>query len=353
MNNYGDIGNATAGYYFRQLLRHAMPVLILERFAQAKVLPRNETKIAQFRRSKAFGPATIPLTEGVPPQGSDFGYDTITVQIQQYGDYSEITDVIQDLSKDNVPSDISKRQGEQIGETRELLTWDVVRAGTNRSVPTAGRTGVTKTFVLTSARQRTETTALAKQKGKKFTEVMAGSEDYDTSPIEAAYVAVAHTDLDSTIRDLNGTTARNEFVPTSKYGRMGVISPHELGSFENVRYVTSPDLPPFSGGGGAVANTTDEAAYYFSGVTGSGKYDVYPILYLAMDAYGCIALRTQRTRDGMLAGRNVLTPSVLLPNTPRGGDPLGQKGSIGWKMYFACVILNDAWMRRLEVACAK
>ena len=42
-----------------------------------------------------------------------------------------ITDVIQDTSKDMVLRDMSERQGEQIGETREALTWDVLRAGTS------------------------------------------------------------------------------------------------------------------------------------------------------------------------------------------------------------------------------
>ena len=131
MNTYGSIGNATAGWYSRKLLRHAEPVLVLERFGVARTLPRNETKKIQFRRSKAFAAATTPLNEGVTPKASDFGYDTITALIQQFGDWSELTDQVQDTSKDMVLRDISERQGEQIGETRELLMWDILRAGTS------------------------------------------------------------------------------------------------------------------------------------------------------------------------------------------------------------------------------
>jgi N4-gp56 family major capsid protein len=32
------------------------------------------------------------------------------------------------------------------------------------------------------------------------------------------------------------------------------------------------------------------------------------------------------------------------------GDPLGQKGTAGWKCMQTSVILNDAWMVRVEVA---
>ena len=154
-----------------------MPVLILERFGVAKTLPKNETKIIEFRRSKAFTPATRPLTEGVTPDGSDFGYDQVSVAIQQYGDWAPITDVIQDTSKDMVLRDMSERQGEQIGETRELLMWDIVRAGT--SVDWGGsktsRVGVDKTAGLAVANQRSATVNLDAMKAKMFTKVLAGS----------------------------------------------------------------------------------------------------------------------------------------------------------------------------------
>ncbi|MNL81727.1 hypothetical protein D3C87_2089170 [compost metagenome] len=67
--------------------------------------------------------------------------------------------------------------------------------------------------------------------------------------------------------------------------------------------------------------------------------DVYPILLLGADAYGIIALK------GMFA----LTPMVVNPK-PSDSDPLAQRGHVSWKAYQTAVILNDAWMIRLEVA---
>ena len=352
-NTYGSIGNATAGWYSRRLLMHAEPVLILERFGVTKTLPKNETKVIEFRRSKAFSPATRPLTEGVTPTGSDFGYDQVSVAIQQYGDWAPITDVIQDTSKDMVLRDMSERQGEQIGETRELLMWDIVRAGT--SVDWGGgklsRVAVDKTAPLTKDGQRSSVTHLDSMKGKMFSRVLSGSEDYDTYAIEPGYVGVCHSDLKPTIRDLSGTNSNDRFVPVAKYGQsMKLISPRELGSFEDVRYVTSPDLPPFRGAG-ATTQTGDLPNWRNTDVSGTKKYDVYPVLYLSRDAFGCIVLRGVRDGMGKRVGSIPVRPAVLRPGVPRGGDPLGQRGSIGWSMYFACVILNDTWERRLEVAC--
>ena len=344
MNTYGSIGNQTAGWYVRKLLRHAMPVLVLERFAQSHEQPMNETDLMEFRRSQPFSPATIPLTEGVPPRSSDFGYDSVSVKLQQFGDWSEITDRIQDTSKDRVLRDIAVRQGEQIGETMERLTWDVVKAGTNAFYPgtvvnaadTAfTRSSVAKEHLLTAGNQRRVTTFLESEKAKMFTEVLAGSEDYETYAIEASFVCVTHTDMAPSIRDLKGANANDTFVPYSRYGaQMRMVSPRELGSFEDVRYVTSPDLPPFAGAGGTAAAT--------DGVRLTGtKVDVYPNLYIGRDAYGCVALR----------GKKAVKPIVMRPDLPSAADPLGQKGHAGWKTYFGCVILNDAWLCRLETAC--
>ncbi len=338
MNTYGDIGNATAGWYSRRLLSHAIPVLVLERFGLTKVLPPNETKVIEFRRSQPFTPATIPLVEGVTPDGSDFGYDTVTAQVVQYGDYSGLTDVVKDTSRDQVLRDMAVRQGEQIGETREALTWAVLRNGT--SVRYAGsktaRGALDKTAVLDVKLQRSCVTDLRRNKAKKFTSILAGSDKFESYAVEACYVGVSNTDIMSHVRNLKGVIDADSFVPVARYGSQRPLSPHEAGSFEEVRYILSPDLSPFKGAGAAAG---DDAAKFR--VTG-GKFDVYPVLYLGREAFGCIPLR----------GKGAVRPMVLNPNVPRGGDPLGQRGTIAWKMWFACKVLNEAWMRRAETVCS-
>jgi hypothetical protein len=41
---------------------------------------------------------------------------------------------------------------------------------------------------------------------------------------------------------------------------------------------------------------------------------------------------------------------VLQPGQPRGGDGLGQKGSVGWKIMYACAITFEEGLARMEVA---
>ncbi|MHA2047587.1 MAG: N4-gp56 family major capsid protein, partial [Candidatus Thorarchaeota archaeon] len=71
----------------------------------------------------------------------------------------------------------------------------------------------------------------------------------------------------------------------------------------------------------------------------SNEANVYPMLYLARDAYGIVAFK----------GANALTPMVVNPKASD-SDPLAQRGHVGWKGYHATIILNDFWMARAEVA---
>jgi N4-gp56 family major capsid protein len=70
----------------------------------------------------------------------------------------------------------------------------------------------------------------------------------------------------------------------------------------------------------------------------TGAVDVYPVLFFARDAYGLVPLK----------GATSLTPMVVNPK-PSVNDPLGQRGTVGWKTMQGAIILNDAWMARLEV----
>ncbi len=101
---------------------------------------------------------------------------------------------------------------------------------------------------------------------------------------------------------------------------------------ENLRFITTPLLTAWADAGaahgGAVLSTSGTLS------------DVYPILIFGKGAYGHVPLK----------GKGAIKPSVLRPNVPRGGDPLGQRGTVGWKTYLAPVVLNQGWMVRLEVA---
>ena len=64
---YGVISQRTAAWAATVRLRHAEPVLILQKFGTPKEMPRNKADTVKFRRPIPFSAADTPLTEGVTP----------------------------------------------------------------------------------------------------------------------------------------------------------------------------------------------------------------------------------------------------------------------------------------------
>jgi N4-gp56 family major capsid protein len=324
---YSDaiISPRTTVYAERQMLKHAMPHIVLDKFGLQKQMPKNKSQTIKFRRPRTFSANTAPLTEGVTPAAVPFGYDDVSVSLKQYGMLVSITDVIEDTHEDPVLNDATLQVGENIGRTREALTYGVLKAGTSVFYANGASRAAVNTKVSTS-KVRAVIRYLRGNKAATITQILAPSPDYQTRAVEASYIAVTHTDVEQDIRDLTG------FTKVAEYGQRRPVSEHELGTYESVRFITSADLSPWEDAGGAHGGTV---------VTTSGtKADVYPILFFGREAYGIVALR----------GMGAISPAIIPVNQRDKSDPLGQIGYVGYKMWFACVILNQTWMSRLEVA---
>lgn len=327
--SYGSISQRTAAWAATEMLAHAEPILVLSKFGQTKPMPKNKADTVKFRRPVPFAVSTAPLVEGATPSSQQMSYEDVTVQLQQYGAVTEITDKVDDLAEDPVLKDASMLSGEQAAETIEMVTYGAIKAGTNVFYDTSAHT--TRASVdskLTLNRLHAMVRSLRANRGKTVTSMLASSPGYATKAIEGGYIAFAHTDMEHDIRSLAG------FTPVASYGSRQPLCPEELGSVENVRFILSPLLNPFQAAGAAVGATgmiADNAT----------NIDVYPLLMIAKEAYGLVPLK----------GSNAITPTVLNPGEPSKSDPLGQVGFVGWKTYFAAKILNENWLVRGEFGC--
>lgn len=343
MNVYGDITPRTAAFVVVEFLKRAQPYMVLEKFGQVATHPTNSTLSAKWRRYFIEGAtgaagsgtgdfyvplATTPLIEGVTPSGRKLSKVDVTVTMAQYGDFMILTDVVEDTHEDPILRQMVEVLGEQAGMTLETVRWNVLKAGTN--VKRVGPSGIVTDRnqvggVINIGVQRTITTALTRQNAKKFTNIIASTPAFRTEPVEAAFFALCHPDLETDIRNMSG------YIAPKQYGTGGALE-NEVGAVEQVRYLTSTIFGPWINAGAATSGDTTKRS------TGGTYYDVYPILYLARDAYGIVPLK----------GKSAVTPMVVNPK-PANGDPLGQRGSVGWKAYQAAVILQDAFMIRAEV----
>ena len=340
MTTYSDITPRQTAFSVANLLKRAMPYMMLEKFGQAYPIPKNNTKVAKWRRYYLTGGtgsyagtagnfnvplADTPLTEGVTPAGSSLENKDYSVTLQQYGDFLEFTDVIMDMHEDFPPllREMTDILGEQAAHTIETLRFNVLKAGTNVYYANGVARGDVNTPV-TLALQRRITRSLKRQNAKPITSMVASSVKYATQPIESAFIALCHPDVENDIRDMDG------FISVKQYGSNVEAMEGEIGSVEDTRYVRSTVFEAWEDAGGAATTVVLSA--------GGTDADVYPILYLARDAYGIVPLR----------GKDSVEVMVVQPKATN-TDPLAQRGTIGWKVWNATVILQDAFMVRAEV----
>jgi N4-gp56 family major capsid protein len=330
---YGDISPRTAAYASIPLLERGQHGMTVERFGQAKPIPKKHSKVITFRRYHSLNPAVAPLAEGVPPEGQKLTKTDITATLEQYGDMIEITDVIQDTHEDNVLQESMKICGEQIAETLETIRISVIKGGTNvfYANNVSARTSVGS--VIARGDLRRIVRSMHKNKAKRISEIVSATAKIATEPVGEAFFAMCHTDLISDIRNLPG------FVPGEYYSASEKRLPHEVGKCEDIRFVCTALFTPWDQAASSVSSTT----FLSNGSipSSAGAPDVYPIIIVAKDSYAIVPLQ----------GENAVHPIVLNPNKPSKYDPLGQKGFVAWKTYQTACILNQLWIARLEVAC--
>ena len=320
------------------ILRHAMPIEVLGLTGQQRAMPKNSGLTIVHRRYLPFGaaatnfntinrpvadPATHLLTEGVTPAADSLVAQDIPVTLKEYGCLYQLTNVVADTYEDDVPDEMKQQCGERIALVREMIRYGVLKACTNVFYAGGVSTRATVATKITLGLLRKVSRNLQVNHAKRVTSVLAASGDIATRPVEAAYLVFVHTDAEADIRDLAG------FTPVSAYGTRKPISPQELGSCENFRFITSPELAPYAGAGAAIATT---------GMTGAAKVDVYPFIMVGEDAWGQLALR----------GLDAIDPTYIAPGVKDKADPLGQKGFVGARFYMACTMLNEGWMAVAE-----
>ena len=322
-----------------EILAHAVATEVLGITGLQRALPKNNGRTVVYRRYLPFGAANTDwntrnrpavnaaaheLTEGVTPTADTLVPQDITVTIKQYGCLYQLTDQVVDTYEDDVPAEMKKHCGERVGLLREMIRYGVIKSCTNVFYAGAAASSrVTVSAKITLNLLRKVSRNLQANHAKRVTGILAPSINIATKPVEASYLVFVHTDAEADIRDLQG------FVHVSAYGSRKPVHAQEIGSCENFRFITSPELAPYLAAGADVAST---------GLMGTAKVDVYPFIMVGEEAWGQLALR----------GADSIDPTYIPPGVKDKSDPLGQRGYVGAKFYMACTMLNEGWMAVAE-----
>lgn len=310
------ISRENTEFYDRTLLFRAVPLFLHTKFAQVRDIPRNGgTNTIKFRRYGNLSAATTALTEGVTPSGSSLSVTDITATVAQYGDYITITDVIDYESKDPVLVEAAQILGDQMGDTIDQLTRDVLAAGTVVTyVGDTSRGGITTTDLITATEVRKAVRTLKNAKARRVTRMINASTGIATEPVAASYIGICHPDTTYDLQDETG------WVPVEKYSSTIQVMEGEVGKLGEVRFIETTNAKKFTAGG-------------------AGGIDVYGTIIMGMDAYGI-------TRISGEAVKNIIKPL----GSAGTADPLDQRATSGWKITFVAKILNDSFMARIEHA---
>ncbi len=325
MTVYGDITPRTAAYAVDKMLERAQPQLNMAKFAVLTAVPKGKTKVVKWRRYGRLAPTTTPLTEGVTPSAGNITSTDVTATLDQYGQRVQITDVIMDTHEDPVLNELSGSLGETAGQTAEMIIYNVIKAGTqvqysNGSARNTLNTPISATVARKSIRQ------LKAQDARPLTSMLNATDGVGTLPIPPCYVCYVHPNVEMDLQ--NTTNFPAGFVRIQNYGTFKPLCDAEIGSFENIRFVSSTLYTALANAGSGTLN----------GMLGGTNVDVYQSVIVGKESYASVNLA---------ASGSGLTPIVVNPK-PSDSDPMGQRGHVAFKMYSAAAILNDAWMTRIE-----
>lgn len=302
-------------FYDRALVEEAGPNLIHGQFGQKRPIPKNGGKRIQFRRYASLPKALKPLTEGVTPEGRKLSATAVEAEVNQYGDFVCLSDVLDLTAIDNNVLEATKAVGRQAGLTLDTITRNVLQSGTNVFYcPKVGANGVQTPVTDRSGLDKTCT--LTVDVVKKVAAMLKAA---NAPKIDGDYVCILHPYV---AYDIMSDPRWEEM---HKYTTPENMYQGEIGRIAGVRFVETSEAAVYKG-------TENRCP------TGLA---VFGCLFIAQGAYGV----TEVTGGGL---------QTIIKQLGSAGtaDPLDQRSTVGWKALQTAEILMEPYMVRVECCSA-
>ncbi len=227
-------GNSTAAemktFYEKRLIDYAEPALVHDQFGDAYPIPENGGKSIEFRKFSPLGKALTPITEGVTPNGNKLNVSSITGTVQQYGDFIELSDMLELTAFDPMIEQTVKIIADQAGRTLDTITREVLNGGTQVIyAPIVSGDTVTETD------EREELTANAKLTPDVIFKAAAQLKAMNAKNVDDSYVAIIHP---YAAYDL---MRHKDWLDWHKYADAKAIYRGEIGKIGGVRFVESTE----------------------------------------------------------------------------------------------------------------
>jgi|GEM_PF-1961794 len=300
------------------------------------------TRTVRWERIENFAKATSPLTlsdtfdfptrNGITPT-----ITPITADMAKYGNVLYLEDDLELMSVNSTSARYAMKMGENAGRSLNAIMEGVYDGAANILHAGSATTEATVVTAMALNDIREAVSFLDRQDAMHFMGLGKGGTIENSTPIDAAYMGICHSDVARDIENLTG------FVQVERYAGHMEIMPGEIGYIDNVRWLkTSEDA----------LITEDAGTSSASGFRGTGdtQNDVYDSYILGMEAIGSVGLGEQHIKDVYRTGDNIPAVDIIVKElgSAGAGDPLNEVASVGWKAWFAGAILNDNWLVRVR-----
>ena len=300
--------------------------MMLPKWGVQEDLPMNSGQTIQFRRYHNVDTGLNPLLGDRNPSSVKMSWTNFTTTLYRYGGVIDIPESMLQLHEDDLLKIGVDLLSYDLFRKVETLTYNVNKAGSNviYAAGAANRVGIVN--VLTEDDLDAAIMTLEENNAEEITDLVTSSPAYETLPIQPSFVGYGHTNLAPIFRNMSS------FVSVEHYAGQTAVIPGEIGTVGGkVRVVLSNIAMPWSAAGG------DPTTNNIRGLGGAAH--VFPFLIFAKNAFAC----------SKLAGENSLKVMIRKPSMDGDSyDKLGLTGHIGYKTYFACTILNNDNLVRIE-----
>lgn len=307
----GSLSAEMKTFYEKRLLDQAEPLLVHNQFGDKYPIPANNGKKIEFRKYSALPKALTALTEGVTPAGNSLTVTTVEGTVKQYGDWIQLSDMLQMTAIDNNVVQATKLLSSQAGRTLDTVTREVLAGGTNviyaPKVVDGAETEVLSRSALTPECVLTPFVVMR---------AAATLEAMNTPKINGSYVLIIHPYCRETLQESPG------WVDVVKYKEGNNTFSGEIGKIGDVRVVTTSEAKVIND---STCPVVEESTYY----------SVFTSLLLGANAYGVTMLENGGLQH-------------IVKQLGYGEDPLNQRSSCGWKATSVAVRLCEEYMVRIE-----
>lgn len=373
--------NTVVHYYDRAGINSANRVNVYQQFADRKSMPQKygkTFKISRFEHmydrtlnnadfaargfmtSRSIATMNSALASATLAEGAadvnkrSLTKITVETAFARYGEMIDYTDEVDIWSEDYMQVKYREELGELANARMEdlvqrdmLSTANVLFAGAASSMATIG-TGATASGSLDSGWTvsydliRKGVRKLVRNRAKKNTTIVTGSTKIGTTPIAKAYYAIIGADVKSDLESLTrGSTYETEFVfqPAHKYAGATTLAEGEVGAMHEVRFIEAESAAVYRDSG-AVTPVAYVGALQYTGVAGTGKFDVFPILFPTEGAFATVGLK----------GLEKIKFNSKSPAQLETTNPYGTTGFFSYNFFYAGIVLKEETLLKILVA---